>query len=119
MAEHYGLQSPLIPRIATPFGGGLSRKQMTCGALSGGMMVIGLRLGRDSGEGARDPSYLLGKKLVDHFIGLKQSINCREIVGVDLLIPEVAARFKEEGHRTICTPLVKEVCRWLIENLGK
>lgn len=40
----------IIPRIATGFGGGIARNGDVCGALTGGVMAIGLALGRVSPE---------------------------------------------------------------------
>ncbi len=38
--KRLGRQSDLIPRIATGFGGGLSRTKSVCGALTGGVLVL-------------------------------------------------------------------------------
>src|SRR3989304_161104 len=51
-----GIES-LIPRIATGFGGGVARNGDICGALSGGIIVISLALGRDKPDESRDPCY--------------------------------------------------------------
>jgi len=39
LTKFFGIQSPVIPRIATGFGGGFSRTKNVCGALSGGIMA--------------------------------------------------------------------------------
>jgi len=40
----------LIPKIATGFGGGISRQGYVCGAVSGAVMGFGLKYGRNSPE---------------------------------------------------------------------
>lgn len=50
VAEGLNITSPLIPRMASGFCGGMSRTGGTCGAVSGGIMALGLIFGRDDGE---------------------------------------------------------------------
>jgi len=44
-----GINSDAIPKIATGFGGGVSRYGSICGALSGALMALGMA------EGRKDP----------------------------------------------------------------
>jgi len=46
MAEYMGINSDLIPKIATGFGGGIAGTGSVCGALIGGVMAIGIKYGR-------------------------------------------------------------------------
>jgi len=48
IAERRGIQSDLIPRIATGFCSGISRTGGLCGAVSGAIMGINLVAGRNS-----------------------------------------------------------------------
>ncbi len=48
VAESEGIQSDFIPKIATGFCGGVSRTCGMCGAVSGGIMAIGLFAGRNA-----------------------------------------------------------------------
>jgi C_GCAxxG_C_C family probable redox protein len=43
MSEHRDGENVLIPRIATAFGGGIGRCGSICGALTGGVMAIGIK----------------------------------------------------------------------------
>jgi C_GCAxxG_C_C family probable redox protein len=45
MFEHWNGKSELIPKIATAFGGGIGRCGSLCGALTGGVMAIGIKHG--------------------------------------------------------------------------
>jgi hypothetical protein len=47
LAECLGVESKLIPRIATGFGAGVGREGEVCGALSGAVMGLGLKFGRE------------------------------------------------------------------------
>jgi len=44
-AEKYGLDPDLALKISSPFGGGLGGLGKICGALTGGMLVLGLKYG--------------------------------------------------------------------------
>lgn len=120
MAKYYGIEDPLIPRISTPFGAGCGRMQLTCGALTGGLMVIGLMQGRDSSDQDKEPAYKLARGLAEYFKTKATSTNCSEIIGIDLNNPGKTAEFRaNEGFEKTCNPLVVSVCKWLIEYLPK
>jgi C_GCAxxG_C_C family probable redox protein len=40
------IEGSLIPRLATGFGGGIGRKGSLCGAFTGAIMAIGMKIGR-------------------------------------------------------------------------
>lgn len=50
VAEEKGIQSDLIPKIATVFCSGIARTSSQCGALSGAIIGINLLTGRNSTE---------------------------------------------------------------------
>ena len=65
--KRLGRQSDLIPRIATGFGGGLSRTKSVCGALTGGVLVLSAAFGRDKLGDDRDVLVSKVQTLVDGF----------------------------------------------------
>jgi C_GCAxxG_C_C family probable redox protein len=50
LARAQGIESDLIPKIATAFCGGLSRTCGPCGALTGAIMGLSLSLGRSDAK---------------------------------------------------------------------
>ena len=84
IAESQGIQSDLIPKIATGFCSGISRTGGMCGAVSGGIMGIGLVAGRDSPAESLEPAYTLVQKLISTFEKQYGSVNCRQLIGCDL-----------------------------------
>jgi dihydrofolate reductase len=50
VSDEVGVISPLIPRIATGFCGGIARTCGMCGAVAGGVMALGILYGRDNTE---------------------------------------------------------------------
>jgi C_GCAxxG_C_C family probable redox protein len=71
--------------IATPFGGGMSGLQLTCGAVTGGLMAIGLALGRQDVSEPVGPSFEAGKELHARFTERFGSDRCSQLLG-DLVV---------------------------------
>ena len=84
IAENQGIQSDLIPRIATGFCSGVSRTGGMCGAVSGAIMGINLVAGRNSPEESNELSYFLTQELINRFEKQYGSVNCRQLMGCDL-----------------------------------
>jgi C_GCAxxG_C_C family probable redox protein len=97
IAESQGIQSELIPRIATGFCSGVSRAGGMCGAVSGAIMGINLVVGRNSPTESLEVSYDLTQKLISRFERQYGSINCRQLIGCDLAT-EAGQRYFMENH---------------------
>ncbi len=84
--EQLGLEKALALKIACGFGGGIGRMGKTCGAVTGAVMVIGLKHGQVdlADEESRQRTYTLVKEFVDRFTALHGSIECKELIGYDL-----------------------------------
>ena len=97
IAESQGIQSNLIPRIATGFCSGISRTGGMCGAVSGAIMGIGLVGGRNSPAESIEPAYTLVIKLISVFEEQYGTVNCRQLLGCDLAT-EAGQRYFMENH---------------------
>jgi len=84
IAERQGLQSNLLPRIATGFCSGLARTCGMCGAVSGAIMGLGLATGRTAPTESVTQNYVLVRKLLDTFEVRYGTTNCQELLGCDL-----------------------------------
>ena len=114
--KRLGRQSDLIPRIATGFGGGLSRTKSVCGALTGGVLVLSAAFGRDKLGDDRD--VLVGKvqSLVEGFRGRFGSDNCFALTGLDFNDPAAQGIYRQRVHAQ-CRGYVEYVCEKLDELL--
>ena len=106
LTKFFGIQSPVIPRIATGFGGGFSRTKNICGALSGGIMALGLIFGRNEAKESKDTCYQKTQELVSAFREAFGSLNCFKLSGVDFNTPEGLNLYREKVHRDCCVHLV-------------
>ena len=92
------------------FGGGMARQGYVCGAAVGGLMVLGLRYGYvDPNPDEKSFAFDKAGGFLTRFRQENGAINCRDLLGLDLSIPEVVARAKEEG-------VFSRVCSKIIEN---
>lgn len=86
-------------KAACAFGGGMGRQQLTCGAVTGAMMVLGLEYGKglNDSEEKKQFTYLKTRELFAEFIKLNGSVNCRELLnGLDLNDPEDHKKIMEQ-----------------------
>ena len=85
-SEQLGLEKALALKIACGFGAGIGRMGKTCGAVTGALMVIGLKHGQVNlaDEESSQRTYTLVKKFIDRFTAIHSSIECKELIGYDL-----------------------------------
>lgn len=103
-----GLDRETALRIATGFGGGMGRLQLTCGVLTGSIMLLGLKHGMsDPADGqAKSLCAERVRELVAGFEARHGSSECRALLGFDLSAPANMGR----AHG-ICRPFVEEGAR--------
>ena len=104
-ADQFKLDAELAFKLANGFGGGMGRKQEVCGAVSGAIMVLGLKYGRKLNEPKEKQELLYAKvqQLINGFNAAEGSINCRTLLdGCNLLSPEGQAMFKEKNLGITC-----------------
>jgi len=106
MTRHEGKKSPLIPKIATPFGGGMARSGSVCGCVTGALMHIGLKLGRMQCTGDREKAYAAATSFLNSFELKFGSLICYELIGCDFRTPEGRKRW-EELKESRCVNFVK------------
>jgi C_GCAxxG_C_C family probable redox protein len=112
--ERLGRPSDLIPRIATAFGGGLSRTKSLCGALAGGALVLSAAYGRDKLGDDRDKLVKSIQELVNGFRARFGSDNCYELTKLDFNNPADQQAYRERVHAQ-CRVYVD----WVLDELGR
>jgi C_GCAxxG_C_C family probable redox protein len=87
--EDHGLDETTCAKVACAFGGGISHMGLTCGAVTGALIVIGLKHGGI--QEAKEQTYRLANDFTSRFCDKHGSINCTELVGYDLSKPKELA----------------------------
>ncbi|HWQ63506.1 MAG TPA: C-GCAxxG-C-C family protein [Methanospirillum sp.] len=121
-AKEYGLDPALARKIATGFGGGVGRTGNMCGAVSGAILVLGLASGMNSLQESdwRGKSYSLDKMFIEKFVSRFGSIQCPDLLGYNMAIPEELAESKRVGAaKKVCPELVRGAAEILEEMLKK
>ena len=114
-----GIESDIIPRIATGFCSGVANTRGMCGALSGGIMGLGLIRGRSTPAKSVDPVYEAVGQLLERFQDRFGTINCFELCGCDLATPEGQQQFTATNQGERCGLYVQEATRLVLEIGGK
>jgi C_GCAxxG_C_C family probable redox protein len=107
VCQEFGIESEVIPQIASCFGGGIGNTGAVCGAVAGAVMAIGLKKGR--GETREDSLRIaaLAGEFRRRFEAEMGTINCRELTGADLTTGEgIEAYMRSDVPQTVCFPAV-------------
>lgn len=113
------LEKDLALKIACGFGGGMGRKEEVCGAVTGGVIVLGAKYGR--GENDEKPvtelTYQKTRDLIDQFTRQHGTFICRGLLGgCDLTSAEGQKYFKENDlSNKVCKQCVQSVVE-ILEN---
>lgn len=118
-SEELGLTEDQTMSLGVCFGGGM-RKGEVCGAVSGAMMVIGLKYGQ-GGSSARDykeKSYPKGREFMDRFKEKNGSCLCKEILGCNISTQEGMKQAEKKNlFHEICPKLVASAVDILEEDI--
>jgi C_GCAxxG_C_C family probable redox protein len=116
LKEELALDSSLIPRIASPFGGGLGRSGGLCGVVSGSLMALGILKGRDTAEERVEPVLEETRSFLAGFRERFGTVECRELTGYDLSSSIQRKLFVIKGVREkTCAGLLE----WAVAELEK
>ena len=119
-SEDLGLSRETALKIACPFGGGLGGYGRTCGALTGAMLVIGLKYGTSAvtDPEAKKRSRDKTRALIETFERAHGTSICNELVGFDrsnLGGAELIAKLPY--FHTTCSKFLETVVSYLEEEL--
>jgi C_GCAxxG_C_C family probable redox protein len=102
VADHYDLESELLPRLATGFCSGMARTGGTCGAVTGGVLALSLFLGRATTEQPVEANYALVQTFVDGFKQEFGTLNCSDLLGCDLGNDAGRQQFQDQDLQQRC-----------------
>ena len=118
--EGLGLSKETALRLACGFGGGMRRAE-TCGAVTGALMVLGLRHGPTScpGQPQKNETYAQVQAFHARFAERQGTVMCRDLLGCDISTPDGQQKAQaEQLFKTICPEAVKVAAEILEEMLG-
>lgn len=111
--DDLGLDKDKALKMACGFGSGMGRKEEVCGAVSGGILVIGAKYGRGENEDRKvtDDAYIKIRELMDKFSEKHGTYICRKLLNdCELTTDEGQKIFKENDYlNKVCKPCVRSV----------
>jgi len=119
-SEDFGLNIDTAYNITQGFGGGMHINS-TCGAVTGAYMALGLAnpVTKDNPRQNMDKVNALIAEFNRKFKELHGGLNCTELLGYDLSIPEQATKAREAGlFTTKCPEFVRDAAQ-IVESLLK
>jgi C_GCAxxG_C_C family probable redox protein len=117
--EQLGLDKTNALKIAGSFGGGMGFIGETCGAVTGAIMLIGLKHGKvqQDDNKAKESTYHMVQEFTKRFKEENDFVKCTELIGYDLSTFEGLKAAREANMwNTICAKLVKDSAQ-IIEDL--
>lgn len=113
-----GITREAAVKIASGFGGGIGRQAETCGAVTGAVMVIGLKCVPDHPVPRQNQEiYDRVRRFCDTFKQRHGSLLCRELLGCDISTPEGLNILKDKQlTRHLCPGFVSDAVR-IVEEL--
>ena len=118
-APQLGLDRDTAMKIACGLGSGMGKTGNMCGAVTGGMLVLGLRYGMVEPDSTEDKArtYKAVALLLERIEKIHGSSNCTQLMGVDIGTPEGLDTVKKMNlAEKICSTIVQDVAR-IVEEL--
>ncbi len=115
-AEPLGLAREQALKLAEGFGGGLAGLGETCGAVTGALMVLGLKQGRtrpDNPE-SKQATHRLVREFIRRFEARRGSVKCRDLLGCAIDTPEKLQVARDRKlFTTLCPSYVRDAAEIL------
>ena len=105
-ADEFNLNKTHAAAMSSTFGGGMGRLRRTCGAVTGGFMILGLKYGNTAPDQMDDKlnAYRKVRELNTQFEAIHGTSICKELLAKVATDDQVKRR---EHHRMICDSCVK------------
>jgi C_GCAxxG_C_C family probable redox protein len=118
VSQEFGIESEIIPQIASAFPGGIGNTGSVCGAVIGAVMGIGLVRGRSEDMEEMLGTLAVGQEFRRRFEAEMETINCRELTEIDLTTQEgLEQLMTSDIPATVCFPAVGVAYRLVVDLL--
>jgi C_GCAxxG_C_C family probable redox protein len=108
LGEDLNFDKTQAMKMATPFGGGVARWGTVCGVVIGGAMGLGFCYGSTKGEEKenREKTYAKVQEMIRRFEKEFTTIQCRDLIHLNLLDPADRKKFQAMNMRKRCAQLI-------------
>ncbi|PPK48755.1 C-GCAxxG-C-C family protein [Clostridium algidicarnis] len=98
-----------VTKLASGFPVGIGKSGCVCGAVSGGVMALGMVYGREHGEDMQEKMFPMSADLHDHIKGIYKSTCCR--------VMTKNFEFTSPERKAHCIKITGEVAAYIAEKL--
>ena len=115
-----GLAEDLGLKVAVAFGGGMGHAGLTCGAVTGALMAIGLHCSKPGLElkEIKPEAYAMAAEFLRRFQAQHGSLACRSLIDHDLSTEEGMAAARKDGvFDSLCPGFVRTAAEILEDML--
>jgi len=110
-SDDIGLDRNAALKMACGFGAGMGRKEEVCGAVSGGIIAIGVKYGRGEKDDrtSTELTYAKTRKLMDQFVQRHGTFICRRLLnGCELTTDKGQSQYKENNlSEKVCSRCIQ------------
>jgi C_GCAxxG_C_C family probable redox protein len=120
-SEETGISDDMALKISCGLGAGMGRKQEVCGAVTGGILVLGLRHGRgvNDEQAVTNFTYQKTSEFMSRFAERNGSFICRELLDeCDLNTEAGQQEFKDRDMKNRVCKVCVESAVEILEELG-
>ena len=113
--ESLGLDLLTAQGLACPFGSCMARTVKTCGAVTGALMLIGLKYGKSLPEdkGSKEQCYQMAQEFIARFTEIHSSVYCCDLIN-DFPVPEGQQSVKDHNLLDrLCPIFLRDACQLL------
>lgn len=104
-AESLSIEKSFAKQISAPFGGGMGRTGTVCGAISGALMVLGLKYGNKL---SKEDIYLQTSNFIKSFKNEHKYTDCNRLTGFDMSNPvQREEALKQKVSDRLCAEFIK------------
>ena len=118
-AEKLNADKKTLLATAAGFGGGIGRQGLTCGAVSGGVIVLGLTKGQIEpfDTDSKQATYQAVQEFSSRFKQKNGAIACKDLLNCDISTHEGFELHKQGCHKEICFRCIETAIEILDEML--
>jgi C_GCAxxG_C_C family probable redox protein len=116
-----GLSENHCLKIGCAFGAGMGRQQLTCGAVTGALLALGLKYGKAIGDAEenKQQTYEMTREFFKEFVAMHGTTSCRELLkGLDINDPDDHQQIIDQGlFEILCEKYVTDSVR-IVEKIS-
>jgi C_GCAxxG_C_C family probable redox protein len=119
--EYLGIKDSLLPKLASGFGGGIGRKGSLCGAFTGSIMAIGMKMGRTDSKD-KDGAAKVYSKCQEFWGQFEKEFGsnlCYDLIQVHLDNEGERQKWLASGGMEKCSRIVEKTAQMLCEYMKK